>query len=44
MTLETLDPAMAGHDSSTLAERNVRQVLIDRGGQPVVLERSTFTR
>jgi glucose-6-phosphate isomerase, archaeal len=35
-------PAAAGHDYSVIAERNFRKVVIEREGQPVVLDRSDF--
>jgi glucose-6-phosphate isomerase, archaeal len=35
-------PAAAGHDYGSIAERNFRQVVVEEGGRPVVLDRSTF--
>ncbi len=37
-------PAQAGHNYATIAERNFRQVLVDRAGQPVLLDRTEFLK
>jgi len=35
-------PAQAGHDYGAIATRNFRQVVVERDGQPAVLDRSEF--
>ncbi len=37
-------PADAGHDYGAMAERNFRKVVLERDGQPVLLERTEFLR
>ena len=37
-------PAKAGHDYGAIARRNFSKVLIDRNGQPVLLDRSAAVR
>ncbi len=35
-------PAGAGHDYGTIAEKNFRQVVTDRGGRPVAVDRAEY--
>jgi len=35
-------PANAGHDYGAIAKRNFLQVVLERGGKPVALDRSTY--
>lgn len=37
-------PAKAGHDYSTIAQRNFRCVVVERDGQPVMIERKDFSK
>jgi glucose-6-phosphate isomerase len=37
-------PAKAGHDYSTIAKTNLRCVVIERDGQPALIERNSFSK
>jgi glucose-6-phosphate isomerase len=35
-------PVRAGHDYAAIAAKNFRQVVVERGGKPVVIDRALF--